>query len=810
MITSSRNARQQQLADEIAKIEAELERKRLEDEIKAMEEAIAHHSKANGPPGHRKKVQKPAIKQQDNPPPPQTEEVDYGYGDPPAQKAVNDYPDYGYGDSTPVQPVPSAPKAQRRGSSLGAQIRLAEEIERMENALRQAQEAEQQRLRSVIEAQVHYVENQESFAESDSEFDEESEEEETEEEIIEEYVEEEEEEEIIEEIVEEEVVEEYEEPEQDPFAAAIAAAASRRKAGSSVGGAPQRPRQAKSVSELPRPRRKKPAGPRSVHPAPPPPVRPEDDLMASVAAAARNRGQRLQDTGGKLHMQEIEPEVKAPKQQSTPQLSYDFAELVTKKARDREKRLEEGGEKRMTKIKEKEEYKKDFNDICIEAAQLGRLTRLNEHTVEAVAQEKTPEQEWKSNGLLAIQWRSNYMSVIHEAAALGNQTKMPEKIVSNDPEEEQDWEDTYGEEVMSPRMRQLLELNQQVGEGQHKVDKLVLGRKEENAGGDSLIVKPMEAYTRVEDVQLPRKRPPKIDPTKKKEELAKKLLTETGGRPLISISHDVAERAWERRARLDRPGSMPKMKEICTCPYCENPSPYQTHAYRELERRRREEGYVSPDSEEERKKAREARRIARRKARGPRAGQPPQHDEAGGETSQRSTRSAMEGPSSPSRRSSRAGRGRRPAGTEWGATRKKVQRPQQPEYFVPTTPDEPSTSVPDRTSSHSRSVPTQRSSHKRQVPGRTPSTKGAPTERPQPSRAAPERASSVSQAERQAPGRTKSNRATPKAVPPPAPKPVVPEQRLPTKKTPGGTKAAKGSKKNKATADAEGKGCSIM
>jgi hypothetical protein len=61
------------------------------------------------------------------------------------------------------------------------------------------------------------------------------------------------------------------------------------------------------------------------------------------------------------------------------------------------------------------------------------------------------------------------------------------------------------------------------------------------------------------------------------------------GRPMIDISSIAAELAWERRARLDRPGSLPKVREVCPCPYCESASPYQTFAYREIERKGKEE-----------------------------------------------------------------------------------------------------------------------------------------------------------------------------------------------------------------------------
>jgi len=331
------------------------------------------------------------------------------------------------------------------------------------------------------------------------------------------------------------------------------------------------------------------------------------DLLSSIAFAAKNREKRLEDTGGELIMQEFEPEVEA-KKSGPPQLSFSLTEMVTKKAKEREARLEAGGEKKMTVIKDKEEYKKDFKDIVAEAAALGRLTRLNEHTIEAVAQEKTPEEEWKSQGLLAIQWRSNHMSVIHEAARAGAAFKLPEKVVSNFPEEEEDW-DYEDEEYLTPRMQQLLDLTYEVGTGQHKVDKLVLGLKEENAGAESLAIKPMEYYQNIGDVKLPRPAPPTIDTEKHKKQLDEKA--RISKRPLSNISDLVAEKAWERRTRMDRPGALPRIKTFCECPYCINPTPYQTFAYREKARHAKTEAQMKEEAEQERQKLREQRRKKR-------------------------------------------------------------------------------------------------------------------------------------------------------------------------------------------------------
>jgi len=74
------------------------------------------------------------------------------------------------------------------------------------------------------------------------------------------------------------------------------------------------------------------------------------------------------------------------------------------------------------------------------------------------------------------------------------------------------------------------------------------------------------------------------------------------------ISLGVAERAWERRARLDRPGSLPKVKEACSCPYCGTASPYQTFAYRELERVHKIEREEIEKKKLERQRIREEKR----------------------------------------------------------------------------------------------------------------------------------------------------------------------------------------------------------
>ena len=326
------------------------------------------------------------------------------------------------------------------------------------------------------------------------------------------------------------------------------------------------------------------------------------NLMSALASAVQKRDERLEQTGGALHFQDVDPKVAA----LSPQTMFvaDLAALVSKAAQDREIRLvENGGVKRMTIIKEKEEYKQEFSDIVKEAAELGRLTRLNEYIVEDVAKEKTPAQTWKSKGLLAINWGSRYMSIIHEAANLGNEMKLPEKIVGNFDEKDDD--DEIDTSCLSGRMKQLLELergySKTVGDGETMVDRLIKAKKEQGRNASSLLIRP-GVYNSLEDVILPKRKPPRIDPKK----AAKKL--EDENRPMVDIARYVATAAWERRARLDRPNMTPKMRDACDCIYCSHASPYQTYAYKLKEQRRKENGYESPASEEERHCEQEFRR----------------------------------------------------------------------------------------------------------------------------------------------------------------------------------------------------------
>ena len=351
---------------------------------------------------------------------------------------------------------------------------------------------------------------------------------------------------------------------------------------------------------------------------------PSGGLFDAIKSAATARNDRLEESPNNLKYREHKPVVsKAPPK---PMDAFDLSQAVSKRAKEREQRLAEGGEKKMTAIKSKTEYKDDFKSIVVEAAELGRLTRLNEHIVEATAVEKTPEEEWKSKGLMAITWRNQHMSVIHEAARAGAASKLPEKVTSNyESEEEEGYYDEGNAKIkrVSERMKELLQLNTQIGKGGNKIDELIAGRKEENAHvanqehlREPKVVHDKSYYQSANpsNIKLPRRKTPKVDPQKNLEKIQEKFKgTYRYEKPLVNISDEVAERAWARRTRLDRPGAMPRVQEICNCPYCLDPTPFQTFAYKKHDEIRKSEGYHSPDSEEERQIAREKRREERRK-----------------------------------------------------------------------------------------------------------------------------------------------------------------------------------------------------
>lgn len=285
---------------------------------------------------------------------------------------------------------------------------------------------------------------------------------------------------------------------------------------------------------------------------------PQGGMAAMIAAAATKRNHRL-DAGGSKKVTHVE---------RAPDEGLDMTAIIAKKANARNDRIEAGGELKVREIPK--EHKNTFVDIAMEAARVGTLTRLNEHTVEAVALKKEEKVWGGPSGLRTDHLRSTFFMAINEAAALGTMKMQKPVEVTNydqneyheesEPEDIDRMTDEHGRRVV----RQLYLIDRQIEE----VRKY---KKEEwSAENASNTVQ----YANMDEVALPSATAPKWKPKK----------TVKSHRELMdAISHGVAERAWERNYRLGRPKANLQMTRGCKCKFCVNPNPYQTHKYKQME-----------------------------------------------------------------------------------------------------------------------------------------------------------------------------------------------------------------------------------
>jgi hypothetical protein len=224
-----------------------------------------------------------------------------------------------------------------------------------------------------------------------------------------------------------------------------------------------------------------------------------------------------------------------------------------------------------------EEHKKIFIPASMEASEVGRFTRLNEYVVEAYGNKRQevkpqlPSEVWKQgqeqvslpkvNNAVA----SNTFTIFNEAAALGKMKALKPQVVTNyDPlsgleyDEEVDIDDEKRHKAM--RTNYLTDVYVQEHKKNKKEDMWVDADLEEEIRYESL-----------EEVQLPTEDCPVIKPVTKKM---------TGREIQDAIAQAVAESAWERRYRLERPHAEQRITRTCSCKYCEHANPFQTHAYR--------------------------------------------------------------------------------------------------------------------------------------------------------------------------------------------------------------------------------------
>lgn len=98
-----------------------------------------------------------------------------------------------------------------------------------------------------------------------------------------------------------------------------------------------------------------------------------------------------------------------------------------------------------------------------------------------------------------------------------------------------------------------------------------LRHKKEDLWEDADLEEDAIRYTSLDEVKLPTEQCPVIKPPVKK----------LSGREIQDeIAQAVAEKAWERRYRLERPHAEQRIKRTCKCKFCKTANPFQTHAYR--------------------------------------------------------------------------------------------------------------------------------------------------------------------------------------------------------------------------------------
>lgn len=304
-------------------------------------------------------------------------------------------------------------------------------------------------------------------------------------------------------------------------------------------------------------------------PAPPPPASapsssatppPAGGMAAMIAASAKKRNDRIESGGEK----KITDSGNAPQE-----AKGGMAAMIAASAQKRNDRIESGGELQVREVPE--EHREVFVTIADAAAGVGRLTRLDEHVVEAVVPQKEEVvDDWVPSGLRSDNERSTFFAVIHEAAALGAMKgPRPDEVTNYDPvyeEEEEEEEVDIDKLAVDAKGRR----TQRVG---FLLDAHVKDHQKNKKKDWAAENQVLQQGTNIDNVALPSIVPPTWRP-----EAAPKSQKEL----MDAIAQGVAEASWSRRYRLDRPNVELNVTKTCNCKYCKHPNPYQTHKYKKI------------------------------------------------------------------------------------------------------------------------------------------------------------------------------------------------------------------------------------
>lgn len=295
-----------------------------------------------------------------------------------------------------------------------------------------------------------------------------------------------------------------------------------------------------------------------------PPAPSGDNMAAMIAAAASKRKERI-DREGPV-------QITKPRTPATPKM--DMAAMVAAKAKKRNERIDAGGTIQITDVQEErvipEEHQKVFVSVASEAANVGKLLRFGEHTVEAVAAKKEEQDTWSGpGGLRTDNYRSNFFKAVQEAAAVG-QVKLRQALETTnyDPsafqEEEPELEDID---------KKTDDQGRRVVRQEYLIDYQIEERRREKVQEWKSDEDKRVEYKSLHEVVLPSRNVPGWKP---KNNNTSKVQS------MDDIAKEVALRAWERNYRLGRPKAPLKMTRLCQCEYCRNPNPFQTHKYKNL------------------------------------------------------------------------------------------------------------------------------------------------------------------------------------------------------------------------------------
>ena len=247
-----------------------------------------------------------------------------------------------------------------------------------------------------------------------------------------------------------------------------------------------------------------------------------------------------------------------------------MAAMIAAAASKRKDRIDSGGPLQVREVEQEErvipdEHKNVFVSVASEAAGVGKLLRFGEHTVEAVSKTKQQDDTWSGpGGLRTDHTRSDFMKAITEAAAIGAMKGLKAVETTNYDvnayhEEEPELEDIdkmtddHGRRVV----RQEFLIDHQIEEA----------RREKVKDFGALDEEDRPTYHSTSDVILPAAKVPGFRSNQK--QLSHKDAMD-------AIAAAVAEVAWERNYRLNRPKAQLRVTRKCACPYCFNANPYQT------------------------------------------------------------------------------------------------------------------------------------------------------------------------------------------------------------------------------------------